>query len=155
MGEAPTKTFLYLVRVTKSQEPVTSLILANKADRMGNSIKSILSLEELPGYLVIEAERASDVDYLIANVPHVKGRVPSFIPLDELSRFLKRKSYIEELSIGDVVRITSGPFEGEKARVVSIRKSKDEVTVELFESLVPVAITVPGDSVKKEKSKES
>ncbi len=150
----PKKNNFYLVRVTKSQENTTSLILAKRAERMRGKIKSIISLDELPGYVIVEANSINEVDKLITNVPHVKGRVATFLQEEEVAKLLKRKSYIEELEIGDVVKLTTGPFEGEKARVVSISKSRDEVTVELFESLVPVAITVPGDAVKKEKPKE-
>ncbi len=148
------KNNFYLVRVTKSQEITVALILANKAEKIADQVKSILVLDEIPGYVVVEAENMGAIDSLIVGTPHVRGRVQSMLSFEEISRFLKRKSYIEELNIGDVVKLTRGPFEGEKARVASINKSRDEVTVELFESLVPVAITVPGDSVKKEKPKE-
>jgi transcriptional antiterminator NusG len=55
---------------------------------------------------------------------------------------------------GDIVELIAGPFKGEKARVQQIDESKEEITVELFESVVPIPVTVRGDSVrvlKKEK----
>ena len=44
--------------------------------------------------------------------------------------------------------IISGPFKGEKARVRRIDESKEEVTVELIEAMIPIPITVRGDHVR-------
>ena len=48
---------------------------------------------------------------------------------------------------GNIVEVIAGPFKGEKARVQRIDESKEEVTVELFEAMVPIPITVRGDHV--------
>ena len=37
---------------------------------------------------------------------------------------------------------------GESARVIRVTESKEEVTVELFEAAVPVALTVRADQVR-------
>ena len=42
----------------------------------------------------------------------------------------------------------AGPFKGEKARVQKIDEAKEEITVELFEAMVPIPITVRGDHVR-------
>ena len=49
---------------------------------------------------------------------------------------------------GNIVEVISGPFKGEKARVQRIDQAKEEVTVELFEAMVPIPITVRGDHVR-------
>ena len=49
---------------------------------------------------------------------------------------------------GNIIEIISGPFKGEKARVQRIDESKEEVTVELIEAMVPIPITVRGDHVR-------
>jgi transcriptional antiterminator NusG len=47
-----------------------------------------------------------------------------------------------------MVELISGPFKGEKARVVRVDIKKEEITVELFEATVPIPVTVRGDSIK-------
>lgn len=47
-----------------------------------------------------------------------------------------------------VVDIISGGFRGRAARVMSVSESKEEVTVELFEMAVPVALTVRADQIR-------
>ena len=49
---------------------------------------------------------------------------------------------------GDIVELIAGPFKGEKARVQRIDESKEEITVELFEAMVPIPVTVRGDNVR-------
>jgi len=48
----------------------------------------------------------------------------------------------------DIVEIISGPFKREKAKIVRIDETKEEVVVELLEAAVPIPITVKLDSVK-------
>jgi transcriptional antiterminator NusG len=49
---------------------------------------------------------------------------------------------------GAIVELISGPFKGEKARVKRVDVTKEEITVELFEAMVPIPITVRGDHVR-------
>jgi transcriptional antiterminator NusG len=49
---------------------------------------------------------------------------------------------------GDIIELVAGPFKGEKARVQKIDEAKEEITVELFEAMVPIPITVRGDHVR-------
>ena len=51
-------------------------------------------------------------------------------------------------SEGDIVELVAGPFKGEKARVMKIDETKEEITVELFEAMVRIPVTVRGDSVR-------
>ena len=49
---------------------------------------------------------------------------------------------------GDIVELVAGPFKGEKARVQKIDETKEEITVELFEAMVRIPVTVRGDHVR-------
>ena len=46
------------------------------------------------------------------------------------------------------MELVNGPFKGEKARVQNIDEGKEEITVELIEAMVPIPVTVKGDSVR-------
>ena len=47
-----------------------------------------------------------------------------------------------------LVEHVNGPFKGERARVQRIDQAKEEITVELVDAMVPIPVTVKGDSVK-------
>ena len=56
-----------------------------------------------------------------------------------------------------IVEIISEPFKKEKAKVVRVDRSKEEVVVELLEATVPIPITVKLDNVRvirREKEEE-
>ena len=55
---------------------------------------------------------------------------------------------------GDIVEMVAGPFRGETAKVTHIDDTKEEITVELFESVVPIPITVRGEQVRVVKRKD-
>ncbi len=41
-----------------------------------------------------------------------------------------------------------GPFKGEKAKIMSIDTAKEEVTVQLIESMVPIPVTVRAEAIR-------
>ncbi len=73
-----------------------------------------------------------------------------------IAHFLEPKTLVAGIAVGDIVEIISGPFKGEKARVQQIDESKEEITVELFEAMVSIPVTIRGDSVRVlEREKEA
>ena len=68
--------------------------------------------------------------------------------LEELKPHLTPPPAITGIAEGNIVEVIAGPFKGEKARVQRIDEGKEEVTVELFEAMVPIPITVRGDHVR-------
>ena len=68
--------------------------------------------------------------------------------IDDISAYLTPVSAVIGIVEGDIVELVNGPFKGEKARVQQIDQSKEEITVELIEAMVPIPVTVKGDSVR-------
>lgn len=81
-------------------------------------------------------------------MPHVKSVLSRPIPFDEIKGMLESKPQEVLLNRGDMVEITSGPFKGEKAKVVRIDNDKEELTVELVEVAVPIPVTLKLNTVK-------
>ena len=65
-----------------------------------------------------------------------------------IDHYLAPKPLVSGIMEGDVVELVAGPFKGEKARVQNIDEAKEEITVELFEAMVPIPVTVRGDHVR-------
>ena len=59
-------------------------------------------------------------------------------PLEDVLPYLEPKAATAGIEEGCIVEITGGAFRGQSARVVRVTESKEEVTVELYEALVPV-----------------
>src|SRR3989454_43480 len=79
----------------------------------------------------------------------VKGEGESTgIAFSEIEAYLTPKPIVSGIMEGDIVELVAGPFKGEKARVMKIDETKEEITVELFEAMVRIPVTVRGDSVR-------
>lgn len=81
-------------------------------------------------------------------MPHARSVIKGASSIEEVEHFLTPKPTVTGITEGAVVELISGPFKGEKARVKRVDTAKEEITVELFEAMVPIPITVRGDHVR-------
>ena len=69
-------------------------------------------------------------------------------PFRDIFPHLEPKAATAGISEGDVVEVRVGAFKGQRARVTNISDTKEEITVELFDAMVPIPLTVRGDQVR-------
>jgi transcriptional antiterminator NusG len=140
---------IFTIRVTTGQERIVSEMLLKKARAEKLNIYSLVSLENIKGYLFVEATDENTVVKLIQRVKHVKGILKRPITTAEIENLIKTtKQQVVTLEIGDTVEMISGPFKGEKAKITKIDEAKDEVTVELIEIAVPIPVTVKTKTIR-------
>ena len=140
---------IHTIRVTSGQEKIIAEILSKKAKAEKLDIYSIVHVENVKGYLFIETPDENTLVKLIQKVKHVKGFLKAPITLEEIKRLLTAETQPSMIiEIGDTVEMSSGPFKGERAKVLKIDESKDEITVELMEVAVPIPVTVKSKMVK-------
>jgi len=125
------------------------------ADSVGSKAKSgkagitaILSPTNLRGYVLIEGMNTDALKESVKGIRRARGLVDGETSFSEIDHFLAPKPLVSGIMEGDVVELVAGPFKGEKARVQQIDESKEEITVELFEAMVPIPVTVRGDHVR-------
>ncbi len=142
---------IYALKTTVNQEQaVANLIVVAIRDMepQEHGIKAILVPDELKGYVLIEAAFPDVIEQIIPNIPHAKGLISGDMKLDEVEHFLTPKPSVTGIEEGSIIEIVSGPFKGEKARVKKVDETHEELTIELFEAMVPIPVTVRGDSVR-------
>ncbi len=154
-------TELYAVRVMTGRERTVLDVLEMRARKrmreegVDLGLKAALAPDELKGYVIIEVEELTDeLRELINDIPDTRGIVEKPIKFEEVDHFFAPKPEKVEVQEGEVVEILSGPFRGEKAKVVSVDESKREITVELLEAPVPIPVTVKMDSIRVLKKEE-
>ncbi|MGY5865061.1 MAG: transcription elongation factor Spt5 [Candidatus Thorarchaeota archaeon] len=111
-------------------------------------VKAILVPETLRGYVFIETTEFRDVEIAISGVPHVRGRVSGKVSVEEIDKFLAPPPAAEGISENDVVEIISGPFKGERAKVVRVDAGKEELILELLDSAYTIPVRVHADFAK-------
>ncbi|MFP3278398.1 MAG: transcription elongation factor Spt5 [Candidatus Micrarchaeota archaeon] len=138
----------FVIRVTSSQEKITLDILEKKAMKAGLPIYSMILVEGMRGYLIVEAKNEAACRDLIMNEPHVKGMLPKPLSEEELNKMIEIKRSVQEIGVNDVVEFLSGPFKGYKAKVIKVDPTKDEITVELMDVAVPIPVTTKSNTAK-------
>ena len=140
---------IYVYRVTAGQEKVVLDMLAKKAKKESLNIVSIAYFEDLKGYLIVEGQDEVSVRQAGLRIPHIKGVLDKPMDIKDIGGMIEAaKPAVLSISKGDVVELVSGPFKGEKAKVIKIDTNKDEVTVELTEVAVPIPVTVKANTLK-------
>jgi transcriptional antiterminator NusG len=146
---------IYAVRTTIGQEKNVADMMYSKIEKDGLNIYSILVPHEIRGYVLVEAINKSEIEKSLYGVSHVRGVVEGEVDFEEIEKFFEPKPLVTRVDKGDIIELISGPFKGEKARVVRVDIGKEEITVELFEATVPIPVTVRGDSIKLVRKEEA
>jgi transcriptional antiterminator NusG len=148
MEERKFSSAIFAVRTTAGQEKNVANLVAAKVQTNNLPIKAVLVPETLKGYIFIEAEGPHVVDEAIGGIKHVRSRVPGVVGFPEVERYIVAKPIIEELDVGDIVEVVSGPFKGMRAKITRVDQTKEEVVLELLEATFTLPITVHADYVK-------
>jgi len=123
-------------------------LIAQIARKDKYDIRALLVPDVLKGYVLVESPSPEIVDQAIQGVPHARSVIKGASSIEEVEHFLTPRPAVTGITEGAVVELISGPFKGEMARVKRVDQAKEEITVELFEAMVPIPITVRGDNVR-------
>jgi transcriptional antiterminator NusG len=150
----PEQVSIYAVKTTSGRELDVAFILerrvlelVNKGQNVG--VRSILIPPGIRGYVFVEAENPTLLYSLLSNIKYASTQKILKVPLSDMLSVMKPREVVEEINVGDIVEIVRGPFRGMKARVVSIDKSKNTLTVNLLEATFSIPVTIPISYVKK------
>ncbi len=141
------KSSIFVVKTSIGHEKDVANAINNKSKESGD-VFALLFPTRLRGYLFVEAKDEVRLRDIIKGVSHVRGLLRGGTPVSEVQHFFTPKPAVSHMSEGDIVEIVAGPFKGEKARLQSIDETKEEITIELFEAMVPIPITIKADQVR-------
>ncbi|MFH1257135.1 MAG: transcription elongation factor Spt5 [Candidatus Diapherotrites archaeon] len=141
---------IFTIRTTVGQESLVVDILGNKIRKEDLNIFSLSVIPGLKGYILIEADNEMTVRRGIANTSHVKGKgiVGGAVKIEELSSLLEAKPLMQSIKADMKVELIAGPFKGEKAKVLRVNDTKEEVTVELLEAAVKIPVTIKAEHIR-------
>ena len=123
-----------------------------KKIRIKNGKRRTVEEKIYPGYVLVEMIVTDDSWYVVRNTPRVTGFVgagttPTPLSDEEMEELLKRMGQDEpkfkiEVSIGDPVKITDGPFKEFDGKIAEIDhdKGKLKVLVNVFGRDTPIEL---------------
>lgn len=113
-----------------------------------SEVLAVIAPHEVKGYAFVEAMHSDRIAYIARGIRGFKGIVQGDIDLEEIVHYLTPKPAVTGLEIGAFVELIDGPFKGEKAKITFIDAGKEEVTVQLIESMVPIPVTVRAEAIR-------
>jgi transcriptional antiterminator NusG len=131
--------------IQKAQEENKEIEL--KDTRLKN-IQSVLLVDDLKGYVVVEAEGVSAMFNAIQGIRHIRGQLRGELEYSEIENYLIKKSTVSELSVDNTVEIIAGPFKGMKATVSRIDHEKEEAIVILLDAPYQLPVTIDANFLK-------
>lgn len=148
------KIFVIKTTINKEKLVAKSIALISKKEKL--DIRAILVPENLKGYIFVESVNSYIIDTLIQSIPHARSILNDILKINDIEHFLIPKEDSKKIKEGEIIEVISGPFKGEKARVKRISSGQhDEITVELFDAVVPIPITLKYDTVRVLKKEEN
>lgn len=142
---------IMILKTQIEQEKVVADELATKevTRRASNmDIYAVLSPASLRGYVFVEGMNTDRMVEKVRDIKKARNFIDGETSIDEIAPYLVPVSAVVGIVEGDIVELVNGPFKGEKARVQQIDTAKEVITVELIEAMVPIPVTVKGDSVR-------
>ena len=146
--QASARQSILAVKTSIGHEKTVADSLASRAKGKPIGVFAILSPATIRGYVFVEAMNTDALREVVKGVRRTRGLVKGETSFAEIEHFLTPKPIVSGIVEGDIVELIAGPFKGEKARVQQIDEAKEEITVELFEAMVPIPVTIRGDHVR-------
>ena len=154
-------TFLYILKTSIGQEANAANEIRARLSGTGSladtvdEIHAVLQSDHMRGYIFVEASAQHHVEKIIGRagnrttpMKNVRKVLGGEAPFRDIFPHLEPKAATAGISEGDVVEVRVGAFKGQRARVTNISDTKEEITVELFDAMVPIPLTVRGDQVR-------
>jgi len=141
---------IYAYRVIAGQEKIVMEMLSKRVKAEKLPIYAVIHFEDMKGYMIVEAENEMAVRNAGMKIPHIKGVLDKPLSMEDLDPLMEAAAAPMSTMVGkgDIVELISGPFKGEKARVIRIDDNKDELTVELTEVAVPIPVTIKANIIR-------
>ena len=138
----------FVVKVTSGQERIAATVLQNKAGKVDLPIYSIIVVEGMKGYIIIESEDEVSARSFISKERNIRGILPKSLSSDDFDKLIAVKNAMQSIEKNDIVEFTTGPFKGYKAKVIKVDDTKNDITVELMDVVVPIPVTTKMNTAK-------
>lgn len=128
------------------------LVPREKKIKIKEGKRKVVEERLFPGYVLVEMVVTDDSWYVVRNTPNVtgfvgSGTIPTPISPEEVKRLFERMgeeepTYKLEMKVGDMVKITDGPFKDFDGRVSEVNeaKGKIKVLVNMFGRETPIEL---------------
>lgn len=147
---------LWMVKCAIGREREVAVCLMQKFIDKGSElqIRSAVALDHLKNYIYIEADKEAHVREAIKGMRNIFGAKITLVPIKEMTDVLSVESKAIDLSRDTWVRMKTGTYKGDLAKVLDVDNVRQRVTVKLIPriDLQALANKLDGREVAKKKA---
>lgn len=133
----------FIVRTVPSKEAkFVDAIWKYLGKKEDHGIKAVFSPELVKGYVFVEGTSLTTIVDSLRHVPNMRGVIKTPVSWSEIEKYFETKGEQIVVHERDIVEVISGPFKGDKAKVIRVVPGKDEVIVEPLNVPVPIPVTM-------------
>lgn len=149
---------LWMVKCAIGKEREVAVCLMQKAIDKGPElqIRSVVALDHLKNYIYIEADKEAHVKEAIKGMRNIFSSAKiMLVPIKEMTDVLSVESKAVDISRDTWVRMKTGTYKGDLAKVVDVDNVRQKVTLKLIPriDLPALAAKLEGREVPKKKNK--
>jgi len=142
------KPGFFALRTTAGQEYNVAMMLYNRLKSGKYKVYSVIVVPGVKGLVIVEADAQYEAQRAAYGLKHFKGMISGRVRFEEITKLLKPKPMIEQLSVGDIVEVVRGPFSGMRGKVIEIDRGKNEIRIEIAEAAFPLPTIINAEDVK-------
>lgn len=151
--EAVAQNLLQRIESMDMKDKIFNVIVPKeKKIKIKDGKREIIEEKIYPGYVLVEMIVTDDSWYVVRNTPRVTGfigagTIPVPVKREEIEFLMKRMhqeepEYKIDVTVGDLVKITDGPFKDFDGKVAEIddEKGRIKVMINMFDRDTPVEL---------------
>ncbi|KAI5680806.1 hypothetical protein M9H77_02033 [Catharanthus roseus] len=147
---------LWMVKCAIGHEREVAVCLMQKSIDKGSElqIRSVIALDHLKNYIYIEADKEAHVREAVKGMRNIYAAKIMLVPIKEMTDVLSVESKAVDLSRDTWVRMKTGTYKGDLAKVVDVDNVRQKVTVKLVPriDLQALANKLEGREIQKKKA---
>lgn len=121
----------------------------NIAAEGGDVVHAVVAPHTMTGYIFVEGTGRGDVISVVNRAPYAHKVVEGEVSITEIDSFLTASSDVEGVDIGDIVVVTDGAYEGNRATVTAVNEPDEKVTVEFLDEPIVIPVELPGTQIRR------
>ncbi|KAH9614186.1 hypothetical protein KSS87_017895 [Heliosperma pusillum] len=125
---------LWMVKCAIGREKEVAVCLMQKFIDRGSElqIRSAVALDHLKNYIYIEADKEAHVREAVKGMRNIYAQKITLVPIKEMTDVLSVESKVIDLSRDSWVRLKTGIYKGDLAKVLDVDNVRQRVTVKLI-----------------------
>ena len=139
----------YIVKVILGKEEKFVFLFNEILKKKENhGISGVLTSFDVKGYIFVETESITKLKDCLRGLPNFRGIIKKPISFEDIEKYFTRQIIEIDVNEGDLVKVMSGPFKGDTAKVVRVISGKNQIIIESLNTQISIPLTIESSEIR-------